>query len=103
MVSFATVCVEVIEKFLEGGRVGAIPQESALASDLDQVFVFKFVEMVGEVGVGNAKLRLQLACDEPLRVRLKEELDNAEAGFCTESGEPVGEDSGLGRRIHIFQ
>src|SRR5215831_1617402 len=80
-IASAALGVQEAEKVLERAGVRAIPQERALAAHSDEAFVFEFVEVMRQCGVGNVQLGLDLADDEALRLGGHQELHDAKACF----------------------
>ena len=106
MVARAAFGIQEAEKICKGVRVGAIPEVGSFAADGDEIFVFQLVEVVGERGIGNVDLGLDIADDHAFGFSGHEQLHDAEARFRAHGGEHTGEARDLswrgGRHVSII-
>jgi hypothetical protein len=109
-VAGAAFGVEKLQEFLQGFGVGGVTEESAFAFDENEVFVLQFVQMMGERGIGNVQLFLNVSHDETLGMSGEQELHDAKARLRAHGGKHVGQFGdvlggrlwGSGRHISIL-
>src|ERR1039458_7320985 len=90
-ITSAAFRVEEAQQFLQCLRVGRIPEESALAAHLDEVFVPEFVEMVRKRGSGYTKFITDVADDHSGWMRRQQEAHNAQPRPGPDGGEHIRE------------
>src|SRR5260370_23716947 len=76
LVAGATFRIEKTEQLLQGLGVGRVPEEGAVASDLNQILVLELFQVVGQGRIGDAKFALDLADDKAVRMSGEEKLHN---------------------------
>ena len=65
LIASAAFGVEELQQFLQSFSISGVTQESALASNVHQVFSSQFVEMVRKSGIRDFKFVLDIATTSP--------------------------------------
>jgi hypothetical protein len=87
--------VKELQQFLQSVSVRRIAQESTLALDLYKSFILKFVQVMGQRGIGNVQLGLNLADSQAVRMSGQQQLHDPQSWFRANRREHIGISSHL--------
>jgi len=85
----ATLFVQKAKNLLQRGGVGFVPKKCTRAANVHQADMAQFFEMVRQGGSGDAQLILNFTGDHAGGVSGKEQANNLQTRFGTESGEAI--------------
>jgi hypothetical protein len=91
LVTGAAFRIKELKKVAECIGVGGVMKKRALAANVDQIFRFEFLEMMGESRSGNAQLFLNFAGHKAPGMSREEQLHNAQTGLGAHGGKHFGE------------
>jgi len=89
LVARAALRVQEPQKLLQSAGVGGVPKESAVAAHVHQILGLELLEVVRKSRAGNPELALDIADDQAVRVRGKQQLHDAEPRLGSHGGKHV--------------
>jgi hypothetical protein len=90
LIPSAAFRVKELEQFLQSVCVRRIAQERTLALDLHESFIFKFVQVMGQRGIWDVQLSLNLADSEAVRMSGQQQLHDPQPWFHANRREHIG-------------
>jgi hypothetical protein len=95
LIPSAAFRVKKLQQFLQSVSVRRIAQERTLALDLHESFILKFVQVMGQRGIWDVQLGLDLADGQAVRMSGQQQLHNAQSWFRANRREHIGISSHL--------
>jgi hypothetical protein len=80
-VSRTALGIQELQQLLKRFSVSAVVKERAFATDAHEIFRSELVKMMGQGGVWNVQLLLNLAHNQPFGVRRQKQLHDPKSGF----------------------
>src|SRR5690242_19897858 len=69
----AALRIQKAQQFLEGIGIGRVPEKSAFAPHVHQIFALQLFQVVRQRGIRDTQLVLNFADNEPLRMSLQQQ------------------------------
>jgi hypothetical protein len=95
LIPSAAFRVKELQQFLQRVSVRRIAQERALALDLHKSFILKFVQVMGQRGIWDVQLGLNLADSQAVRMSGQQQLHNPQSWFRANRREHISVSSHL--------